>query len=188
MARPRSVSDDELVAAVAEAEPAGTAEVADRVGITRQGVDKRLRELAGSRVERKKIGQALVWSSLDSGDSADAEPDVDSPSQERAVDAGPTTAVDFADAVDEAVSHMAGGDELPDTRTPALREAVSQLRRSGEVTLDELVAQAYDAADGGYGTHDAYRQSINRALDSLADTRPEINRHEDRYVWQGGDT
>lgn len=55
--------DEEILNAVREREPAGTAEVADTVGIARQSADYRLRKLADvGRVRSKKVGGSLVWS------------------------------------------------------------------------------------------------------------------------------
>lgn len=57
------VSDDDLLEAVREYDPAATSEVADAVGVTRQAADYRLRRLADEgRVQKKKIGASLVWS------------------------------------------------------------------------------------------------------------------------------
>lgn len=57
-----SVSDTDILDAVAENEPASTSEVADSVGLTRQAADHRLRSLfADGRVNKKKIGASLVW-------------------------------------------------------------------------------------------------------------------------------
>lgn len=48
--------------AVREHEPAGTREVAEAVGVTRQGADYRLRELEKEGLVRsKKVGHDLVW-------------------------------------------------------------------------------------------------------------------------------
>lgn len=59
------VSDEELKQAVKELTPAGTQEVADRVGLTRQGTDYRLRNIEDSNpdpwVWSKKIGPTKVW-------------------------------------------------------------------------------------------------------------------------------
>ncbi|CCQ33783.1 putative transcriptional regulator protein [Halorhabdus tiamatea SARL4B] len=56
-------ADREFLAAVAEREPAGTAEIAEEVGVTRQNADQRLRKLADDgQVTNKKIGSSLVWS------------------------------------------------------------------------------------------------------------------------------
>lgn len=55
--------DRAYVAAVAEREPAGTAEIAEAVGVTRQNADKRLRALEDEGIVRsKKIGGSLAWS------------------------------------------------------------------------------------------------------------------------------
>ncbi len=57
-----TVSDDEILAAVRTHDPAATSEVADEVGMTRQGVDRRLRTLRDEgRVNSKKIAKTLVW-------------------------------------------------------------------------------------------------------------------------------
>lgn len=53
---------EEYVEAVRKHEPAATSEVADEVGVTRQGADYRLRQLEEKGlVRKKKIGPALVW-------------------------------------------------------------------------------------------------------------------------------
>ncbi|MDB9235823.1 hypothetical protein [Halorubrum ezzemoulense] len=59
------VTDEELRAAVKDLTPAGTQEVADRVGLSRQGVDNRLRRIEDRHpspwVWSKKIGPTKVW-------------------------------------------------------------------------------------------------------------------------------
>ena len=56
-------SDEEFIRAVAEHEPAGTKEVADELGIARQGADYRLRRLEeNGKISKKKVGNSLVWS------------------------------------------------------------------------------------------------------------------------------
>lgn len=55
--------DREYLQAVSEHEPAGTAEVADALGVTRQNADRRLRSLEDDgQLTSKKIGTTLVWS------------------------------------------------------------------------------------------------------------------------------
>jgi hypothetical protein len=55
--------DREYVRAVAEHDPAGTTEVAETVGVTRQNADQRLRGLEDDgRLTSKKVGNTLVWS------------------------------------------------------------------------------------------------------------------------------
>lgn len=55
-------TDEDVLAAVRAHEPAATSEVADELGITRQGADRRLRKLRDEgRVNSKKIAASLVW-------------------------------------------------------------------------------------------------------------------------------
>lgn len=62
-------SDEDVVAAVREHEPAATSEVAGELGIARQSADYRLRKLRETgEVASKKIGASLVWY-LPRGDS-----------------------------------------------------------------------------------------------------------------------
>ena len=56
-------SDEEYLEAVAEREPAGTGEIAEVVGVTRQNADRRLRRLEEEgKVTSKRIGNSLAWS------------------------------------------------------------------------------------------------------------------------------
>lgn len=59
------VSDDELKTAVKDLTPAATAEVAERVGMSRQGVEYRLKKLEDRYdtpwVWSKMIGSTRVW-------------------------------------------------------------------------------------------------------------------------------
>ena len=57
-----SIDDDDVVAAVRAHDPAATSEIADELGLSRQGTDRRLRSLRDAgRVSSKKIGASLVW-------------------------------------------------------------------------------------------------------------------------------
>lgn len=56
-------TDDEVLAAVRKHEPAGTTEVAEKLGIKRPSADYRLRQLEQEdKVESKMIGNSLAWS------------------------------------------------------------------------------------------------------------------------------
>lgn len=58
----RGVEDGDILAAVRAHDPAATSEIAEEVGISRQGADRRLRELRNAgKVSSKKIGASLVW-------------------------------------------------------------------------------------------------------------------------------
>jgi predicted transcriptional regulator len=61
-----TVPDEDILDAVAENEPAGTAEVGDVVGLARQNADYRLRNLEEQgAVQKKKIGRTLAWSTAE---------------------------------------------------------------------------------------------------------------------------
>jgi len=54
--------DGEFLTAVADKGPAGTKEIAETVGVTRQNADQRLRRLEEEgTVTSKKIGNSLAW-------------------------------------------------------------------------------------------------------------------------------
>ncbi|QCC57315.1 helix-turn-helix domain-containing protein (plasmid) [Natrinema thermotolerans] len=59
-------SEEEYLDAVRENTPASTKEVADAVGVTRQGADYRLRELEeDGKVTSKMAGNSLIWMVVD---------------------------------------------------------------------------------------------------------------------------
>jgi hypothetical protein len=65
------VPDEEILDAVRDLELAGTVDVGEAVGLRRQNAGYRLRRLAeAGRVNRSKVGGALVWSVPD-GDSTE---------------------------------------------------------------------------------------------------------------------
>lgn len=57
-----TVPEEDLIAAIEAHEPAATREVAEAVGVTRQGADYRLRQLEEEgKVNRKMVGNSLIW-------------------------------------------------------------------------------------------------------------------------------
>lgn len=57
-----TLDESEYLEAVDEHSPASTKEVADSVGVTRQGADYRLRKLEEEgKVESKMVGNSLIW-------------------------------------------------------------------------------------------------------------------------------
>ena len=59
-------SEETYLDAVRENEPATTQQVADTVGVTRQGADYRLRELREEGlVEGEMLGNTLIWTVID---------------------------------------------------------------------------------------------------------------------------
>lgn len=71
--------DREYLEAVAEHEPAGTSEIAETLGVTRQTADRRLRKLAeDGAVASKEIGNSLAWMLPDDAEVvSDVNPDDD---------------------------------------------------------------------------------------------------------------
>jgi predicted ArsR family transcriptional regulator len=58
----KTVSDTDVLNAVDRHEPAATSEVAESIGMTRQGAEKRLKALLeNEKVSRKMIGASAVW-------------------------------------------------------------------------------------------------------------------------------
>lgn len=58
----KGITDEEVLEAVRESEPAGTQEVAEELGIVRQSADYRLRNLRDEgRVRSKTVGRELIW-------------------------------------------------------------------------------------------------------------------------------
>ena len=70
-----TASEQEVITAIKKHSPAATSEIAEEIGMTRQGADARLRRLheAGA-VTKKKIGASLVWF-IDTDTSAQNERD-----------------------------------------------------------------------------------------------------------------
>ncbi|WP_135824607.1 winged helix-turn-helix transcriptional regulator [Halorussus ruber] len=57
------ITETDILGVVRQNEPAGTQEVADELGLSRQGADYRLRRLSEvGKVLSKKVGGTLVWS------------------------------------------------------------------------------------------------------------------------------
>ncbi|UPM42859.1 winged helix-turn-helix transcriptional regulator [Halocatena salina] len=55
-------SDEDYIEAVKKHSPASTREVAEEVGVTRQGADYRLRKLESEgQVRSERIGNSLAW-------------------------------------------------------------------------------------------------------------------------------
>jgi hypothetical protein len=70
-------ADGEFLEAVGRLAPAGTKEVADAVGVTRQNADQRLRRLEDvGQVTSKKIGNSLAWNlSEDEAEPSHVDPE-----------------------------------------------------------------------------------------------------------------
>ena len=62
MTNRRGITDEQILDALREQDGAGTSEVAEAVGCTRQNADYRLRRLLDAgRVEKRTVGNSLFW-------------------------------------------------------------------------------------------------------------------------------
>jgi len=148
----RSVNDADVLGAVRAHDPAATSEIADELGISRQGADRRLRSLReDGAVSSKKIGASLVWfiprergEWTDQFDTDDLRGD-------------PSTTLADTDA--EHTATTAGGTDATET-TAGDRNAESG-RTRGESDAVELPAE--DAID------DATRAVVDDAAETWED-------------------
>lgn len=147
-------TDDEILAAVRAHEPAATSEVADEIGMTRQGADRRLRQLRDhGRVNSKKIAASLVWFAPKAPERRER---AETPHESNGVDTTtkdderqePRPARRDADASREGASERARDavdtDELPATVDPddaaaAIAAARDYVRDHGGATKQDLV-------------------------------------------------
>lgn len=183
-------SDADVLAAVRAHEPAATSEVGDELGISRQGADRRLRQLREeSRVASKKIGASLVWFDASSGadtqrretgaERADDEPDRSPGAADHRDDAAeragdrddaPDRDVDVGELVDDVVatataSWTGSADRLADRRDAAravLAYAVESGDAVGRSDAVERFRDEYPVA--GQNAETWWRQNARRVL------------------------
>ena len=140
-----SVSDEEIVDAVATAAPVGTSDVAEELGFTRQAADYRLRRLRETgRVEADTIGGSLAWSAAPGATPAEE------PTPTSDTEPAPTP----LDARIRALDVPGSGSRL-DARVAAAVRLVEYLEAEGEATAEELKARL-DADDVGYASVESY--------------------------------
>jgi DNA-binding Lrp family transcriptional regulator len=152
-----SVSDEEIVDAVATAAPVGTSDVAEELGLTRQAADYRLRRLReAGRVKADTIGGSLAWS-VAGGEGVTRDTDIPDDADETAVTSNVTpvtTDEDDLDARIRALDVPGSGSRL-DARVAAAVRLVEYLEAEGEATAEELKARL-DAEDVGYASVESY--------------------------------
>lgn len=150
-----SVSDEELLDAVAANAPAATAAVADAVDLTRQAADHRLRQLReAGRVDSVEIGGSLAWS-VSRGAASREEKVTDNSVTDAPVGkdgvtsdvTSVTTDEDDLDARIRALDVPGSGSRL-DERVAATVRVVEHLEDEGEATAEELKALLDDDSVG----------------------------------------
>ena len=173
----RSVADVDVLAAVRAHDPAATSEIAEEVGISRQGADRRLRSLRDAgEVSSKKIGASLVWfMPRDAG----TQPPRDSrespettPGDERDQSDTPTTAApsradtggESGDVIEAAVDRAAESWEDDEARLAARKNAaraVLEGLRERPMSRTEMVDRYYDEYDiSGQNEDTWYRKNL----------------------------
>lgn len=166
-------TDAEVLAAVRAHEPAATSEVADEVGMTRQGADRRLRSLRDEgRVNSKKIGASLVWFAPDaesgrepavtpSTDTADrTDPSADAPRESASTDA------QDAEAILRGLDLPGSGGKL-DARIDAVLGLYEYLREhAGDAIPRRGLLEHVDADAVGYASRESFWNNFVKANSS----------------------
>ena len=151
-------TDAEILAAVRAHEPAATSEVANEVGMTRQGADRRLRRLRDEgEVNSKKIGASLVWfAPKQDGEEGHERRDTPPEEPSRAPPAEPPPndtrrEAPESDAVDDALENVdfPAGREL-EACSAAVYAARDYLREYGPATMREIVGEVMPEHSLGY--------------------------------------
>ena len=173
----RSVDDAEVLAAVRAHDPAATSEVAEEVGISRQGADRRLRALRDvGEVSSKKIGASLVWfMPRDTGTQPprDGRESVETrPRDERDQSVGEDTTTSDGDVPagvslrDQLRGELAGSGDRLESRVDAVLAMYDHLREHTEATNDEL-QDLIDPTDVNYADAGSMWSNMVKGKDTL---------------------
>ncbi len=178
-------TDDEILAAVRAHEPAGASEVADEVGMSRQGADRRLRRLRDAgRVSSKKVGASLVWFDTEVDESDQERDESASPSPVNHIDgstAGPPSTPDTStesDALADIVDNVATAEGWAENdtndrlvaRKAAARAALEHAAEHGVVSKQDAVEEIRpEHPVEGQDARTWYRQTIRPVLNEAAE-------------------
>lgn len=187
-------TDADILAAVRAHEPAATSEVAGEVDMTRQGADRRLRQLRDEgRVNSKKIGASLVWfapqqdhTGTDAATTADSVEDTTPPREEAHA---PRETPPFADLVDAvAEDALPGSGAKLEARREALHAAVEYLREQGEATPKDFRTDVYPEHTGHYTDGDDparswWKNCIYKGLRELAERTDLVEKADTTGEW-----
>lgn len=175
----KEVSDDNLVAAVAGVEPAGTTTVAEAVDMTRPGAYRRLQTLEDAgRVTVSRIGGSLVWSSADDLEVAAGADHVRDGNNDEGTNAANVDG-DLRDRVEASLE--AGEYAVTATRVGAAVAVVETVRDRGEVTTTEATEIAREKGVT-LGTVEQWWSETARPLEIVA-----TERGSNTYQWVGDD-
>lgn len=167
-------SEREYLEAIRRNEPASTAEVADSVGVTRQGADYRLRQLENDGlVTSKMVGNSLIWMAV-------AEPDEVAESEQTSNDSSPaeqTRPAEPADTRRDGVGFediLEGwppeGQQKREQRHQAGLAALEYIRDVGAATAGDVKeAVEPDAPVDGQSADTWWRKSARPTLERARD-------------------
>jgi len=165
-------TDEEILAATRAHEPAATSEVAEEVGMTRQGADRRLRRLRDAgRVSSKKIGASLVWFAPEpdrreptDAARADAVDDATDAPADPPADAHAGESRGIEDALADLRERMPGSGSNLAGRERAARDIFQYLREHGSGQKSDF-KEVVDTEATGFGGFDSF---WNNCMDSGA--------------------
>lgn len=191
-------SEEQYLEAIRDNEPATTQEVADAIGVTRQGADYRLRQMADDGpVEKQLVGNTLIWT-VESGpqasETASATRDVVSPTGDpgpgETADSGRDGGAEDTDALDDV--------DFPSTKdrdecVTAVLAARDYIRENDGATMRELVDAVMPPHSLGYNVPDLapgdrfrgawWRHVVKPGLEALTDVeKPDSSESVWRYV------
>ncbi len=159
-------TDAEILAAVRAYEPAATSEVAEEVGMTRQGADRRLRRLRDEgQVNSKKIGASLVWFGPQQDDEEGRREPTDAARADAVGDGIDGPAAPPADAHGRHAAAeedaLAGLDTTADRRD-AVRACVEYLREQGTAQKSGFVDAVYPEHPAGFKSSGGWWNKIGK--------------------------
>jgi DNA-binding Lrp family transcriptional regulator len=170
-------TDTDILAAVRAHEPAATSEVADEVGMTRQGADRRLRRLRDTgRVNSKKIGASLVWFVRDH-----AHADADDSSAEDVQDAGVTPDTGTEAVTPDRTREAESADVKPES--DVVNDILGSWNPDGNINVYDARDEAADAVAWLRGVDDDVREGRRTKSDFVDALAAESDRSE-RVWWE----
>lgn len=169
----RSVDDAEVLAAVRAHDPAATSEIAEEVGISRQGADRRLRVLRDSGdVSSKKIGASLVWfmprDASNTSESSPPDDDTQPPRDGRGSPETPPEGERWGSGRDQGNASESGeGDH--DSLREGLRDALAGSGNRLERRVDAILTMYDHLREHGEATNDQLQELIDPDAVNYAD-------------------
>lgn len=161
-------TDREVLDAVEEHQPAGTADVAEALGVTRQAADYRLRRLReDGRVDGKKVGGSLIWT-VEQRPGPQRPADTPEPTTEpndRHTPPPEPTGLDVDD-LERRVRELdiPGSGSRLDARVDAIVAIVEYLEQEGEAHTGQLKLLV-DGDAVGYSSVGSFWTNVVRAKD-----------------------